>query len=345
MNRIILSFDYEIYFDGSNRLDSLIQNTDEILKSAKKSNSKLVFFIDIYYLIKLEEYGLSSHFDKLRNQILEMIDKGHEIQYHLHPHWINAQYNKDKDLWKYDQLEYSFNDIIKIYGKTFAYDKFNKGVNKMKEWFAYKPMAYRAGGLSIDQNQGELLELLIENKFEYDSSVMPGLYLQGKFIHIDHRSAPKKAIWNVDDTFLSESKTSSIDSSIKEIPVMTINKFDIPLSDRIMTSLKYRAISAIIAKDDSLLENIGRPFDLEINQSTYPISITFDKSKLADILLLKYFTKTYFKKNANIMCILSHPKSFLNQSFEVFNTYLNWVDKNRNKYIFSGFSDILKSEK
>ncbi len=344
MNRIILSFDYEIYFDGSNRLEALILNTNEILKRAKESNSKLVFFIDIYYLIKLEENGLTNHFDKLKNQILEMINEGHEIQYHLHPHWINAQYNKEKDIWKYDQLEYSLTDIIKIYGKTFAYDKFNKGVIKMKEWFNYKPLAYRAGGLSIDQNQGELLELLIENKFEYDSSVMPGLYLHGKFIHIDHRLAPRKAIWTIYDSFLSETNTLNKKNSIKEVPVMTIEKNDIPFTDRMITSIKYRAFTALNAKDDSVIENIGRPFDLEINKSVYPISITFDKSKLADILLLKYFTKSYFKKDANIMCILSHPKSFLNQSFEVFNTYLKWVDKNRNKYIFSGFSDILKSE-
>ena len=343
MNKIILSFDYEIYFDGSNRLDALIFNTNKILRNAKETKSKLVFFIDIFYLIKLEENGLIEHFSKLKSQISEMILKGHEIQYHLHPHWINAQYNKENDHWKYDQSEYSLTDIIKIYGKSFAYDQFNLGVEKMKEWFNYKPLAYRAGGLSIDQNQEDLIELLKENKFVFDSSVMPGLFLKGKFINIDHRSASKKEIWYIDGSFLSESKNPNL--TLKEVPIMTINNDDIPFANRIITSIKYRAVSALSAKDDSVIENIGKPFDLEINQSIHPISITFDKSKSADTLLLKHFTKYFFKKNASLMCILSHPKSFLNQSFEVFHIYLMWIDKYKDLYTLSGFSDLIESEK
>jgi hypothetical protein len=343
VNKIILSFDYEIYFDGSNHLEALLENTYKILASARQNKSKLVFFIDVFYLIKLEENGLFLHFNKLKDQINNIIKDGHELQYHLHPHWINAQFNKENDHWKYDQLEYSLSDIIKIYGKSFAFDKFKLGVDRMKEWFNYEPLAYRAGGLSIDQNQEDLIELLIQNKFEFDSSVMPGLYLQGKFLNIDHRSAPKKEIWDIGDSFLNESKNPN--SILKEVPIMTLNSNEIPLVNRIITSIKYRTLSALSAKDDSVIENIGNPFDLGINQSIHPNSITFDKSKSADTLLLKHFTKYFFKKNSNLMCILSHPKSFLNQSFDVFSVYLKWIDKNKNNYVLSGFSDIVSSEK
>ena len=69
MNKIILSFDYEIYFDGSNHLEALLENTNKILASARQNKSKLVFFIDIFYLIKLEENGLFLHCNKLKDQI------------------------------------------------------------------------------------------------------------------------------------------------------------------------------------------------------------------------------------------------------------------------------------
>jgi hypothetical protein len=260
----------------------------------------------------------------------------------LHPHWFNAEYNQETDFWNFHQTEYSLSDIIRVYGKEFAYSKFNFGVRKMKEWFDYKPLAYRAGGLSIDQNQKDLINLLKENKFHFDSSVMPGLFLDGKFIHIDHRAAPQKDIWSIDVDFFTEMKPSR--SHIVEIPVMTILKEEIPMVDRIITSVKYRTISALSAKDNSNLENVGKPFELEITKSLYPISITFDKSKTSDILLLKYFTKAFFKKDTKLLCMLSHPKSFLTQSYEVFSAYLMWLDKNKKNYSLIGFSDLVKSE-
>ena len=40
MRKIILSFDYEIYFDGKNNYQSLISNTHEILKIADRHSIK-----------------------------------------------------------------------------------------------------------------------------------------------------------------------------------------------------------------------------------------------------------------------------------------------------------------
>jgi hypothetical protein len=84
----------------------------------------------------------------------------------------------------------------------------------------------------------------------------------------------------------------------------------------------------------------GKPFDLEIKETTYPASITFDKSTIGDIVLLKHFTQEYFDINNTTMCILSHPKSYLDQSYSVFDKYLLWLKNNSNRFRVIGFTDL-----
>jgi peptidoglycan/xylan/chitin deacetylase (PgdA/CDA1 family) len=338
MNRLILSFDYEIYFDGTNEYQNVLKNTKHILEICRKRNVKLVFFVDIYYLIKLREECLDDIADKVSGQLREIIYSGHEIQYHLHPHWVHAKYSHSDNRWNYDPNEYSFSDLVNRYGKEFAYDCFRKGFECIEEISGVKPIAFRAGGLSIDQSQKELCELMTRYKMKFDSSVMPGLVKTGRHIDIDHREAPLKSSWliNPETGFLKD----SAEGFIIELPVMTITKKELDPFRRISTSLKYRLLGKIpsyISDDTS-----SKTFDLAVEYSSHPISITFDKSSKRDLLLLKFFSNEYFSKRGNVMCILSHTKSFINQSFETFDSFLEWVQSDSGKISIVGFGDIMK---
>lgn len=340
MNKVILSFDYEIYFDGTQNYERLLSKTDGILQIAKKHGNKLVFFIDIFYLIKLEENGLNDVYYQLNNQIQQILQNGHDIEYHFHPHWINSKYEKETSSWIFDPSEYSLSDIINKYGNDYASEYFNKGIKKMETAYGYIPCAYRSGGLSINQNQSDLIQLLIDNKFKYDSSVLPGLFMDGIYIHSDHTNAPKAPWWkiSIDSGFLNESK--NLASSLIEIPIMSIKKNALPLYKKILTSLRYRVtkmFNSIIYKNKEL---IGHTLNLGIKNIKKPNTITFDKSSIQDILLFKVFTSNYFNSEITIMCVLSHPKSFYKQSFQVFESYLKWLNNHKKKYIVSGFKDL-----
>jgi hypothetical protein len=340
MNKVILSFDYEIYFDGSHNFERLLSNTDEILQIAKKYENKLVFFIDIYYLIKLEENSLSEIYRQLHNQIQLILQNGHDIEYHFHPHWINSKYEKESSTWIFDPSEYSLSDIINKYGKEYASEYFNKGIKKMETEFGYIPCAYRSGGLSINQNQSDLIQLLIDNKFKYDSSVLPGLFMDGTYIHTDHTNAPRTAWWNIgtDSGFLNESK--SLSSKLIEIPIMSMRKNALPMYKKILTSIRYRISKIINSIFNKNSEVTGNTLNLGIKKTKSPNSLTFDKSRIQDIMLFKIFTSNYFNNEITVMCILSHPKSFYQQSFQVFESYLKWLNNQKNKYAVSGFKDL-----
>lgn len=337
MKKILLTFDYEIYFDGGNQYHKLIEHTSKLIDIAESRNVKLVFFIDILYLVKLEESGQMEAFGNVRTQVLQMKERGHEIQFHYHPHWINAQYKKEDDNWIFDRTEYSFSDIIKKYGTEKALSQFNTANSKFIEYFGISSSAFRAGGLSIQENQDVLIGLLLENNYVYDSSVMPGLKMKGKYIANDHTRSPGKSQWHIDRETGFFSETQSRSKDLIEIPVMTVQADKINPMKRLLTSLEYR-VKGVLSKAPGIRKESGKPIDLEVKESTYPVTITFDKSNLRDIVPLKYYSKEYLGKN-DTMCVMSHPKSFLDPSFLLFDQYLQWVN-GRPGLAFAGFNDL-----
>jgi hypothetical protein len=335
-NKIIISFDYEIYFDGSNNYESLLSNTEKILGIANKTRSKLVFFVDVMYLIQLKNHQHLEIHSKIENQIKHMILDGHEVQFHFHPHWIHARFDDANKKWIFDSAEYSFSDIIEKYGLEYANQQFNDAYHYLNKHFNINAIAFRAGGLSIEKSQNELIELLKFNKIQYDSSVMPGLKLKGKYIDIDHKKAPLSSYWSVENSFLNACQNGYL----IEVPLMSINPAKIHKIKRLWTSFQYRWVTFFNKNDYNIKAEPRQIIDLKITESDYPQNITFDKSRLRDLILLKFFTKEFLKNEKNIMCVLSHPKSFINPSFEVFENYLIWVKNHSSEYKIVGFKEL-----
>jgi hypothetical protein len=337
MKKILLTFDYEIYFDGANHFNKLIEHTSRLLDVAFSRKAKLVFFIDILYLVKLEESGQTDAFENVKKQVLQMGEQGHEIQLHYHPHWINAKHDRETDSWTFDRTEYSFSGMIEKYGTQAAISQFNTANSKFIEYFGISSSAFRAGGLSIQNNQDTLIGLLLDNRYIYDSSVMPGLRMKGKYIENDHSGSPGKSGWLIDKKSGFFSETGSGPQVLREIPVMTVKAHTINPLKRVLASLEYR-LNGIFSKAPPIRKESGKPIDLEVKESSYPLTITFDKSNLRDIILLKHYSIAYLERN-DIMCMLSHPKSFLEPSFFLFDKYLKWVNKQPG-LSFAGFNDL-----
>ena len=90
--QVILTFDYELFF-GTNTgsvQKCIIEPTDRLLAIARKLDIPLVFFVDIGFLIKLQEYKqrfpeLEADFESIRNQLSEITALNGEVQLHIHP--------------------------------------------------------------------------------------------------------------------------------------------------------------------------------------------------------------------------------------------------------------------
>jgi hypothetical protein len=84
---------------------------------------------------------------------------------------------------------------------------------------------------------------------------------------------------------------------------------------------------------------LGGTFDHGIVESNFPTSITFDGSGKADIIIMKHFTKEAIKQGKQLLCILSHPKSFQKESFYLFEAYIKWI-KSKKSFSIIGYKDI-----
>ncbi|HEY1047208.1 MAG TPA: hypothetical protein VGF79_12260 [Bacteroidia bacterium] len=340
MNKIILSFDYEIYFDGSNAYQQLLLKTNRILKIAESYNVKLVFFIDVLYIVKLEEFELYHVSKLIKDQVFEIKSKGHELQFHFHPHWLNSVYDSENELWLIDDSEFSYSDLIDKYGINIANEYFEKSYDQFRSYFNVTSSTFRAGGLSINKYQKEFIQILQKNGFVFDSSVLPDLLLKGKNLVIDHTHTPQKDQWKIDsDTGFFKASTKQ-ENCLTEIPIMTVDSSKISIFKRILTSFKYR-LSRLIHDRKISDVVVHKMIDLNFDSSHYPVSITFDKSSKSDIILLKHFTHEYFSGQYNVMCILSHPKSLKDISFDVFDRYIAWCKQHSTKYKFIVYKDLI----
>ena len=68
----------------------------------KQNNINAVFYIDILYY-----YRILSMSDQRKNcrlfelQIQKMVEFGHDVELHLHPHWLDATY--EDNIWKLNE--------------------------------------------------------------------------------------------------------------------------------------------------------------------------------------------------------------------------------------------------
>ena len=91
--KILLSFDHELSLGGVQSYSkNLFEPTDRLVRVANDLDVKITLFTDVMCAIRFEEWdadGFSRHY---RQQIGRVIQDGHDVQLHLHPHWIDSEY-------------------------------------------------------------------------------------------------------------------------------------------------------------------------------------------------------------------------------------------------------------
>ena len=101
--KIILTFDYEIYFgkESGTIEKCMIEPTEVLLNKLNFYNIKGIFFIDILFYIKMLSYSeLTEKAKLMKEQIKKMVESGHRVELHLHPHWLDAEYKNKKWIFK-----------------------------------------------------------------------------------------------------------------------------------------------------------------------------------------------------------------------------------------------------
>lgn len=204
---IFLTLDYELFFGtvpGSVR-KCMIEPTNELRRISKEYNVKMVFFVDVGFLVRSEMYAdaeptVRSELNLVKQQINDLVQEGHDIQLHIHPHWEKSFFKQGK--WEinttgaYKLDDFSDEEIERI---IISYK------NYLDQLIGYSTTCFRAGGWCI-QPFNRLEKVFRELGLKFDSSVFPG----GKFLsphyNFDFTMAPHKSKYKFNSDVCIEEK-------------------------------------------------------------------------------------------------------------------------------------------
>ncbi len=298
--KVILSYDYELFFgDQSGTVwKSLIEPTNLLLNAMDNARLRGNFFVDwqmLKYLRLETDERAQSDYIAIVNQLKDMVRRGHRIELHIHPHWVDAKYNGD-GTWNFDNFtHYS----LSSFSKEEITQMFTEGTELLTSIARevkpdYKIVAFRAGGWAV-QPFDLLKEGFEENGIYIESSV--GVGVHGKNLHsmYDFRGAPDKDVYHFEDDVCKE----VVGGRYIEVPItchqrLFINKVFDKLTNIFTNRLAFITDGTHYRKED---EELCVP--VSRNAGNYMIGF-----RMCPINVVLYL----FQLNRDIVCFLHHPK-------------------------------------
>ncbi len=206
MKNLYLTIDYELFFGSitGSVQECMINPTQKLIEVLEYNNSKMTVFWDILHYKKCLEYAdkysqLKDDANLLYNQVQLLITKGHDVQLHLHPHWLDAVYVGDKWIFptyehfslqslSNSEIEKCVETSISLMKEVISYVKPNYTVNK-----------FRAGAYLIEPFD-KLSEVFKKHGIFVDSSVCTGLFSTSTISEYDFRNYPKQQVYKFNNT-------------------------------------------------------------------------------------------------------------------------------------------------
>jgi hypothetical protein len=325
---IFLTFDYELFFGenpGTVR-KCMIEPTDALRSIASKHDVRLVFFVDVGYLLRAKEFAeqseeLTGDLKLVEDQIKLLVKEGHDVQLHIHPHWEKSLYTNG--MWKictdgaYKLDDFSDDEVRSIVVRY---------KNYLDDLIGYKTTCFRAGGWCI-QPFRRWKDLFKELGLKYDSSVFPGGKFSSPHYDFDFTKAPKKSVYRFEDDVCEEDAngyfTEYTISSWRYSPLFYWRLY---IWGR-LNPARHKMLG-----DGIFLSQPGRKRSVLTSFTWNHVSADgFYASKLERIF------NTFRKEGREEMVIIAHPKSLTRFSIDRLDQFIGSV---KNKAEFKIFKQL-----
>lgn len=305
MRSLILSYDYELFFGEKSGTveNTLIKPTNLLLDTMEKVGFKGNFFVDylmLKYLAKEQETQAQEDLEKIHEQLKDIVKRGHRIELHLHPHWVDAKYNGD-GTWDYsDYRHYS----LSTFTENEITDMFKEGADYLNRLArevepSYRICAFRAGGWAV-QPFDKLKKGFNEAGIKIDSSVAYGACGKNQYSWFDFRKAPSDEMYHFNDDVCRKEN----DGEFLEVPISSSNRWIFyRMIDKIhrMLSNKLHAITDGTHKRKDLKEEIIRK-----NSIWYQPGSMFSLSGISPMTV--FIRALAYRRK--LVVYISHPKDF-----------------------------------
>lgn len=340
--KIILSYDYELFFgDRSGTVQkSIIEPTNKLMDVMEQNGFRGNFFVDYLMfreLEKLSDERAVADLKMLKEQIKDMVKRGHRIELHLHPHWVDAKYNGD-GTWNFaDFTHYSLSSL----GEESIVEMFKEGTNYLNRLAGeaepgYKIVAFRAGGWAV-QPFDKLKKGFEVSGIKIDSSASFGAYSEKENQGYDFRGMPDKVCYRFSNDVCKE----DAEGDYLEVP---ITSFHIAswLYLREMYLRKFTSYFHHFA--DGTHERKKRP------QKTHKPLIKkvvdkFDNSNkvLINFSFISLSPIEHFLKSNNccLVCFIDHPKDVSPSTLDGIRGIGKWCESINYLNIVNNYESIL----
>ena len=302
-----------------------------------RSGVRVNVFVDAAYLLRLRELmdtndKINCEYYSVINHIKSLSDRGHSIQLHFHPQWVNALFINDS--WHLDNDHYKLSDFPLNIQK----EKLSQAIELLQSISNNKIIAIRAGGFSIE-NFKELSSFLFSKGISIDTSVLRGGMMNSKYQTYDYRNIPLFTSYR----FKDNNKVKDDNGVFMEYPisVMELNSF----SYAFLKNIKKRNLEKEFNSHSSQRWNDGLGIGASLDKQTRIknlINRIFKKNPLyasADGSLvyflqdvLKYCEKSY---KGNDFIIIGHPKIASPRTVAALETF---IKNNQGRLLFKTFS-------
>jgi len=219
---LILTFDYELPLGGCNSYTKgIFEPTEALINLANKKKIKIILFADICSAMMFKSWDYNGFYKPFVEQVQKALSYNHEIQLHIHPHWLNSRYENgqfypsgSKILSNFKHGNYPLNipGIIET-----AAGELNQIIGKNSNSGC---IAYRGGGFNLQPDTDIILSSLYKNGIRYDSSIIKGYYYKSDIQEEDFRKMPSKANWMIplDGPLNSMSNEGILEITIASMP-------------------------------------------------------------------------------------------------------------------------------
>ncbi len=323
--QVLFTFDYELFLGAKSGSvnNCMIVPTNKVVERLNQYGVKGLFFVDCSYLYRQEaiiEQNSKAKTDYLtiKNQLEKLIEEGHYIYPHIHPHWIDAIYNVKLNEWNLENSsKYRINSLT-IDEQNQHFDNAMKALNNILKDanLHYQIDAYRAGGWCIQPFE-LFAPLFDKHKITTDFSVLGGAYKKGNTLNYDFQNIEFNASpYRFDESVNIKSKNGKYN----EFPISSILINKNTLANKVINKILWK-----IPYGRNKGNGIGAVFkNFSNTPSNYDLSKEMVSIELFTINKLKTYRK-YLEQN-NYMQFISHPKMISKHNLDVLSLFLKKIN-------------------
>lgn len=230
MLNVCISFDYEIFM-GENYVSEeevLLKPTEKISQMLKELGVSATFFADVYCPEAYRRLGKHEFADAFDEQLRFLVQQGHDVQLHMHPHWKKASQVGARV--EFPREAYRIHNWMEDGSDAVVRQMVHDGVNYLNRVILpvksdYRCLAFRAGGYCL-QPEKELVSILYQEGIRIDSSVCQGMAHDGDGMYYDYCTHPKVSNLYLSNSYgLADNMEKRIPEGVFEVPVAGYSTF------------------------------------------------------------------------------------------------------------------------